>query len=259
MRKNTLSHRIAIVTGASRQRGIGAAICRALAADGVDIFFTYWRPYDRSMPWGAEEDEPIHLRDELLRMGVRCESAEIDLSASNSSMQIMEEVETRLGQTSILINNATHSTSDEYEHLDAETLDAHYTVNVRGTILLSIEFARRYQGGAGGRIINLVSGQSINPMPTELAYAATKGAIEAFTFSLAAALASHGIMVNAVDPGGTDTGWMSEDLKRDLLVRSPHGRIGQPEDAARLVAFLASDAAGWITGQVMHSDGGLRR
>ena len=92
-------------------------------------------------------------------------------------------------------------------------------------------------------------------MPGELAYVATKGAIEAFTRSLAAEVAGRGITVNAVDPGATDTGWMGDDLKRDLLARAQRGRLGLPEDAARLVAFLAGDAAGWITGQLIRSRG----
>jgi 3-oxoacyl-[acyl-carrier protein] reductase len=113
-------------------------------------------------------------------------------------------------------------------------------------------------GKNGGRIINLTSGQSVAPMPGELAYAATKGAIEAFTVSLSAELAPYGITVNAVDPGATDSGWMTEEIKQELLPRFPMGRIGQPEDAARLIAFLASDEAAWITGQVIHSRGGLQ-
>ncbi len=251
---NTPRH-IAIVTGASRRRGIGSAVCRALAADGVDIFFTYWRPYDRTMPWGADEDEPTRLREEVLSKGVRCESLEVDMSLPDSAAQIMNEVEQRLGKPSILINNAAYSTRDGYEALNAQTLDAHYAVNMRGTMLLSVEFARRYPGGLGGRIISLTSGQSVTAMPEELAYIATKGAIEAFTFSLSASLASRGIMVNAIDPGATDTGWMSDDEKQHLIESNPQGRVGQPEDAARLIAFLASEAAGWITGQIIHSRG----
>ena len=96
-------------------------------------------------------------------------------------------------------------------------------------------------------------------MPEELAYGASKGAVEAFTRSLAAAVAARGITVNAVNPGPTDSGWMDEELRRALLPRFPRGRIGQPEDAARLIAFLASDDAAWITGQVIHSEGGFVR
>jgi 3-oxoacyl-[acyl-carrier protein] reductase len=258
MATSGLRGRVAIVTGASRRRGIGAAVCRALAADGADVFFTHWSAFDQMSPWGADDDGPARLQDELQEMGVRCESLEIDLSKLDAPKRILDEVELRLGLPSILVNNAAYSTRDGYEVLDAETLDAHYAVNMRGAFLLTVEFARRFSGTSGGRIINLTSGQSVGPMPGELAYAATKGAVEAFTVSLSAELAARGITVNAVDPGATDTGWMTEEIKRELLPRFPQGRIGLPEDAARLIAFLASDEAAWITGQVIHSRGGYQ-
>jgi 3-oxoacyl-[acyl-carrier protein] reductase len=258
MTTNGLHGRIAIVTGASREKGIGAAVCRALAAEGADIFFTHWRAFDSMLPQGIDEDGPARLQNELQELGVRCVSLEIDLSKIDAPERILDEAELRLGSPSILINNAAYSTRDGLEALDAATLDAHYAVNMRGTLLLTVEFARRFSGKYGGRIINLTSGQSITPMPGELAYAATKGAIEAFTISLSAELSSHGITVNAVDPGATDSGWMTEEIRQELLPRFPMGRIGQPEDAARLIAFLASDEAAWITGQVIHSRGGFQ-
>lgn len=256
MTSHDIPGRIAIVTGASRRKGIGAAVCRELASRGVNIFFTHWRAFDRAQQY-EDEDGPTSLRDELRGMGVRCESLEIDLSNADAPTYILDEVEAKLGQPSILVNNAAHSTRDGYEALNAETLDAHYAVNMRGTILLSVSFARRFSKKMGGRIINLTSGQSLGPMPGELAYIATKGAIEAFTVTLSAEVASLGITVNAVDPGATDTGWMTEEIKRELLPRFPSGRLGLPQDAARLIAFLASDEAEWITGQVIHSRGGL--
>lgn len=252
---NTHHHRIAIVTGASRQRGIGTAICRALAAAGIDIFFTHWGVYDATMPWGAEENWPALLQRELQTTGVRCESMAVDLSTNDAATRIMDEVEVRLGNPSILVNNAAYSTQDGYKLLSAEILDRHYAVNMRGTMLLSVEFARRFVGTAGGRIISMTSGQAVTAMPEELAYIATKGAIEAFTISLAADLSARGITVNAVDPGATDTGWMTEELRHHLIEQHPQKRIGQPEDAARLVAFLASADARWITGQIIHSRG----
>lgn len=248
-------HRIAIVTGASRERGIGTAICRALAAASVDIFFTHWGSYDATMPWGAEEAWPQVLQRELRALGVRCEHMEVDMSAIEAATRIMDEVEARLGMPSILVNNAAYSTRDGYMVLDAETLDRHYAVNMRGTMLLSVEFARRFAGTEDGRIISMTSGQGVTPMPEELAYIATKGAIEAFTVSLAADLSARGITVNAVDPGATDTGWMTEEVRQALIAQHSRKRIGQPEDAARLVAFLASKEAEWITGQVIHSRG----
>jgi 3-oxoacyl-[acyl-carrier protein] reductase len=246
-----LRGRAALVTGAGRRRGIGAAICRALAEKGADVLFTYWKDYDR-------EDGPDALLEELRVAGVRAEGLEVDLSLPESPERLLDAATERLGPPSILVNNAAHSTRDGYENLDARALDAHYAVNLRAAALLGVGFARRYAGDSG-RIVNLTSGQSLGPMPGELAYAATKGAIEAFTVTLAAEVGHRGITVNAVNPGPTNTGWMTEDLKRELAARFPSGRVGEPEDAARLVAFLVGDEARWITGQIVHSEGGFLR
>lgn len=254
-----LRGRVAVVTGASRRAGIGAAVCRALAARGADILFTHWNEYDREMPWGADEDGPQALRAELEAMGVRARSLEADLSRAEVCAGLLDTAAEQLGEPCILVNNAAYSTRDGYEHLDAESLDRHYAVNQRATALLSVSFARRFRGGRGGRIVNFSSGQSLGPMPGELAYISTKGAIEAFTRTLAAEVAHLGITVNAVNPGPTDTGWMTEETRQELLSLFPSGRLGRPEDAARLVAFLASDEAEWITGQVLHSEGGFQR
>jgi 3-oxoacyl-[acyl-carrier protein] reductase len=254
-----LRGRVALVTGVGRQRGIGSAVCRALAARGADIVFSYWKAYDREMPWASEEDETQSLLEELRGGGVRAEGVEVDLSLPGSARQLLDGAEESLGRPSILVNVAAYSSRDGFEELDAETLDVHYAVNVRAMALLSVEFARRYPGGPGGRIINFSSGQTIGPMPEELAYAATKGAIEAFTRTLAAEVGHKGITVNAVNPGPTDTGWISEELAQELLPKFPSGRLGQPEDAARLVAFLASGEAAWITGQIINSEGGFLR
>jgi 3-oxoacyl-[acyl-carrier protein] reductase len=251
----SLRCRVAIVTGASRRQGIGAAVCRALAAHGADVLFTHWQRFDRTQPHGADEGGPAALEKELRRMGVRAEGLEVDLALPGAALRVMDAAVDRLGPPSILVNNAAHFEEGGYETLDAAALDAHHAVNVRATALLSVEFARRFVGGAGGRIINLTSGQGIGPMPDSLAYAASKGAVEAFSTSLAAGVAAKGITVNAVDPGGTDTGWMSDELKTAILRTMKFGRIGQPEDAARLILFLASDAGQWITGQILHSRG----
>ena len=253
-----LRGRAALVTGAGRRRGIGAAICRALAGKGADVLFTYWKDYDREMPWASDENGPEALLEELRGAGVRAEGLEVDLSLPESPERLLDAATERLGPPSILVNNAAYSTRDGYEYLDARALDAHYAVNLRAAALLGVGFARRYAGDSG-RIVNLTSGQSLGPMIGELAYAATKGAVEAFTVTLAAEVGHRGITVNAVNPGPTDTGWMTEDLKRELAARFPSGRVGEPEDAARLVAFLAGDEARWITGQIVHSEGGFLR
>lgn len=252
---NDLKGRVALVTGASRRQGIGAAICRAFAAQGTNVFFTSWRNYDREQPHTQDPDGPELLVDELRTQNIRAEFLEIDLSEPDAPKRLLDSVTVSLGRPSILVNNAAYSTRDGYQHLDAAMLDAHYAVNLRATALLSVEFARRHPAGPSGCIINLSSGQSLGPMPGELAYAATKGAIEAFTRTLAAEVASLGITVNAIDPGITDTGWITPEVEQAFLPGMAMGRFGQPEDAARLVVFLASQAGAWITGQTIHSRG----
>lgn len=249
-----LSGRIAIVTGASRLAGIGAAICRSFADAGADIAFTHWTPYDRES-FGTTASEPAQLEAELLQKGVRVAAIEIDLSDPAAPATLLDSVQNRLGAPSILVNNAAVSLNDAFDTITAEKLDQHYAVNVRPMAMLSAEFSRRFSAGTGGRIINMTSGQGVAPMPDELSYATTKGAIEAFTTSIAPGVAHKGITVNAVDPGGTDTGWMTDELKTSIASKNGFGRVGVPEDAARLVLFLASDAGQWITGQVIHSRG----
>ena len=249
-----LAGRITLITGASRLAGIGAAVARIFADAGADIAFTHWTPYDRK-DFGTTPSEPAALADELRARGVRVEAIEMDLSDRDAPSALLDLVEERLGTVSILVNNAAVSVGDSFETITAANLDQHYAVNVRAMALLSAEFARRFPGPEGGRIINMTSGQGVGPMPTELSYITSKGAIEAFTTSFAFGVAPRGITVNAVDPGATDTGWMPDELKAAIARDNGFGRVGMPEDAARLILFLASDAARWITGQVLHSRG----
>ncbi|MGG4490495.1 SDR family oxidoreductase [Metabacillus idriensis] len=253
------SRKIAIVTGASRLKGIGAAICLELAQAGTDLFFTYYRPYDAEQPWGSDHEEAERLEAQLAALGVRSASMELDLTNTDSFRLLFDHVEKKLGEPTILINNAAYSAENNFETITSENLDVHYFMNVRAPLMLSSEFAKRFRQGRGGRIIHMTSGQSQGPMPGELAYAATKACIPDMTKTLAAEMGYKGITVNAVNPGPTDTGWMTDDLKAGLVKKFPMNRIGQPEDAARIVSFLASDAGEWITGQTIHSEGGFLR
>ena len=228
---------IALVTGGGNPRGIGAACVRALADRGATVAYTVMR----------DEPPPPDLPGTPFTT---------DLSEPDAPEHLLDAVTEHLGHPSALVNNAAHSTRDGFQALDAATIDAHYAVNVRAPMLLSALLAR---AGRPGRIVNLVSGQFLGPMPGELAYTASKGALEAFTRQLAAEVAHLGITVNAVGPGPNDTGWIDDDLRAELLPRFPMGRLGRPEDAAALVAWLCSDEAGWVTGQVIHAEGGFLR
>ncbi|MCJ7739519.1 MAG: SDR family oxidoreductase [Anaerolineae bacterium] len=257
----TPSYSTILITGVSRDAGIGAGIAREFARDQPDIFITYYRPYDHVTGLAGSPDEPQRLVRELREEGCRAEAMEIDLSDPEAPHRLFDAVEAALGPVSVLINNATYSMPGGIDTLTAEQLDKTYAVNLRGMALLCVEFVRRYKLAAPdiapGRIINLSSGQSVGAMPGELAYVATKGAVEAFTVSLSAEVSSRGITVNAIDPGITDTGWIPPNLKARWVAESPMGRVGTPADAARLIRFLASPEAGWITGQIIHSRGGM--
>jgi len=157
----------------------------------------------------------------------------------------------------VLVNNAAVSINDNIHTITAQSLDDHYRVNVRATTFLTSQFVKSYQGESG-RIINITTGWSRGQMPDELSYVLTKSAVETLTYTLASTLAEKGITINAINPGPTNSGWMNEEIKTEILKLSPSGRIGEPHDAANLVAFLASDRAKWITGQVIHSEGGFK-
>ncbi len=247
-----LEKQTAIVTGVSRERGIGAAICRSLAKAGANVFFTSWHSYDAEI-WGDEPDFPEQFVTELRSFGIKAAHLEIDLGDVSAVGRVVDRVEELFGEAHILVNNACHSVRESLDTVTPEILDRSYAVNARAPILLSIEFVRRFRGRGARRIVSMTSGQSRSQMPGELAYAATKAAIDAFTLTFAGVAATLGITVNAVDPGPTDTGWMDEEIRQKAM--TPFGRIGQPEDAARLVRFLVSSGADWISGQVIRSDG----
>ncbi len=254
-----MENRIAIVTGASRIKGIGKAICVELAKKGCDVFFTYWKKYDHQMPWGIANNEPELIAQEVKQFGVRCEKLELDLTEENAIEVLFNRVAEQLGKPSILINNATYSTETTIENITAKELDKHYQLNIRATTLLTIEFIKRFKFKEGGRIVSLTSGQSLGKMPNEIAYAITKSAIENLTYTLSSEIAAKGITINAVNPGPNDTGWMDSTLKGNLVKSFPMGRIGQPTDMANLIGYLISKEAEWITGQIIHSEGGFKR
>jgi 3-oxoacyl-[acyl-carrier protein] reductase len=245
---------VALVTGATRHGGIGAAIALELARNGWDVATTGFRRYDATEPWGSQPEEADAIVEQVRSIGARAAFHEDDLADPSAASRVLRAAEAAVGPVTALVNNHAHSESGGLLETTPEQLDRHWQVNARAAALLMAEFARRFQGEpATGRIVNLTSGL---PLTGELAYAASKGALEWLTISAAAELAARGIAVNAVDPGPTDTGWMSPTLAERIRAESPLGRLGRPEDAARLVAFLCSPDSGWVTGQVLSCDGG---
>jgi len=249
-----LSGKSALVTGVSRSIGIGAAIARGLASMGANVFTTYYRPFDGA---NSKQDEAASILNEIKAAGVKAHGFETDLADIAAPKAIFDLAEQSVGPIDILVNNAASDYECDIYSVTPALMDAHYWVNMRGTTLLCAEFAKRHDGRPGGRIINLTSGQSIDPMETNLPYAMTKGAVEVLTKALSVSLKGKGITVNAVDPGGTDTGWMSSELIASIQANALYGRVGTPEDAMRLILFLASAQAEWMTGQILHSRGGL--
>jgi 3-oxoacyl-[acyl-carrier protein] reductase len=238
----------ALVTGVSRQGGIGAAVARTLSRDGWSVAGTGYRPYDATESWGSEPDTP----EQLLSEGVIAGWHEEDLADPAAAARVLEEAEGAVGPLTALVN--IHVRSGEGGVLDtsAEEFDRHMAINARSVLLLSAEFARRFRGSPGsGRIVNFTSSSLFG----ELAYGVSKAAVEAITVAAAMELAPA-ITVNAVEPGPTDTGWMTPELFDLIGSALPLGRVGSPQDAAELVAFLCSDRGGWITGEVIYSDGG---
>lgn len=250
-RAKPLQGRIALVTGVGRRVGIGAAICREIAKNGGDLFFSYWRRYDKETYSENSENDPIAIAVELSRLGVRVGSVEMDLSLFDSAENLFRSAEKELGTPAILINNACHDFEVPFEGLSPEILDKHYAVNVRAVAMLCKEFVKR---GNAGHIISMTSGQSLGSMGGhKIPYTITKAALEMLAPQLAPELARRGITINALDPGPTDTGWMTEELKEQVRKASKRGRVNSPGDIARLVVSILTEKK-YPTGEVIHAE-----
>ena len=252
MNTRELTGRTALVTGVTRRAGIGAAIARELGRAGARLFVTFFRDYDRQQAWGVEPNEPESLLSELRSTGGDVAGTEMDLSQAAAPAELFRQALQRFGSIDILVNNAAHWEEGGIGEVYAEQLDRHYAVNVRAPVLLCAEFARNKKPNTPGRIINITSGQNYNPMPGQIAYVVTKSALDALTLTLNAELAGSGITVNAIDPGPTDTGWISDELRTKLLREWPGG-ISSPEKIGSLVRLLAGDEGASITGQVIRA------
>ncbi|HVJ53505.1 MAG TPA: SDR family oxidoreductase [Aliidongia sp.] len=240
------SNKVALVTGASR--GIGAAVAERLAADGFAVVVNY----------SGDAAPAEALARTIESKGGRALTAKADVSDPNAVRAMFDTAEAALGGVDVLVNNAGIMITKSIAETDDELFDRHMSVNVKGTFNTLREAAKRLRNG--GRIINFSSSQAALLYPTYGVYAATKAAVEAMTGVLAKELRGRNITVNAVAPGPVATELFLKGKPQEVIDRlaklSPLERLGQPEDIADLVAFLAGPDGGWINGQTLRSNGG---
>ncbi len=242
------------MTGVGRRVGIGAAVAERLVLDGFDVGFTYWSPYDDRMPWGSDGEALTELTTGLEAAGARSVAIEADLEIPESAGHVFARIEGDLGAVpAVLVMCHCESVDSGLLDTTIESFDRHFAVNARATWLLIRELGRRYRAAKGhGRVIALTSDHTVANLP----YGASKGALERITLAAARELAHLGITANVINPGATDTGWMTPQLKAEVVEENPLGRVGQPLDVANLVSFLCSEGGGWINGQLLYSNGG---
>lgn len=263
-----LRGRTALVTGASRRGGIGYAVARRLAAYGASVYLHHHVPHDTAMPWGADRPEEVAaaVREVLGDPDARVVDGPGDLSDPAVPAELVSRAADALGgRLDILVANHALSGSDgTLDTVDTAMLDAHWAIDTRSVLLLVQAYARLRatlpRRTPGGRVMMMTSGQDIaSGMPGEIAYALQKGALASITRSLSTSLADLAVTVNTVNPGPVDTDYMTGDDYAAIAAMFPAGRWGMPDDPARLISWLATDEAAWITGQVIDSEGGFRR
>jgi 3-oxoacyl-[acyl-carrier protein] reductase len=218
--------RTTLVTGVSRRRGIGFAIAqRLLRDDGARVFAHSYAPYDATQPCGADPDGINAVLTALGGESDRLAHAEADLADPSAPERLVCHAIERLGTLDALVVNHARSQLGTLAELDANTLDLTWAVNVRAALLLVRAFADQYRSHPeGGRIVLFTSGQHRGPLPTEIPYAATKGALHQITATLADALAERDITVNCVNPGPTDTGWATPEQESFVARHMPRSR-----------------------------------
>ncbi len=245
---------IALITGVSRAIGIGAAIANKLAESGWDLALTFWRPYDALMTWGSTPGDTADIVARVQSHGARVAIIEANLELAETPAHVFDAVERELGPVTALILNHCHDVESDILSTTVEEFDRHFAINARAGWLLIREFARRFQGPHGsGRILAITSDHTAGNMP----YGASKGALDRIVLAAAREFRDRGITANVINPGATDTGWMTDALKAEIQAMTLLGRIGMPEDVANLVAFLCSKQGGWINAQLLYSNGGL--
>jgi 3-oxoacyl-[acyl-carrier protein] reductase len=274
MRDTGLHEKVVLVTGGNH--GIGAATARACAAAGAAVFITYLRlaPED----YGVSAHDAAHavapgrpfyhaqqtrtaeaVVAAIEADGGRAAAWEADLADPATIAAVFDRAEAAFGPVSVLVNNAAYCQRppDTIFTTTAASIERHFAINTRAVLLLTAEFVRRHQARAArwGRILN-ISTDAAQHFAGQISYGASKAATEAYTRSVAVEVGPLGITVNTVAPGPVQTGYITPESAEALLPTIPLRRLGEPEDIADVLVFLASDQACWLTGQVIKVSGG---
>jgi 3-oxoacyl-[acyl-carrier protein] reductase len=246
-----LKGKVAVVTGASK--GIGAEIARRLAADGAAVVVNY-----ATSKAGADQ-----VVADIVRRDGRAVAVQADVATEGDVRRLFAEARKAFGRVDVLVNNAGIYEFAPLENITADHFHKQFNLNVLGLLLATREAVQQF-GPAGGSVVNISSVVATTGFPQAAVYSATKGAIDAITRSLAKELGPKRIRVNSVNPGmvateGTQAlGFTESDFRRQYEAQAPLGRIGRPDDIAPAVAFLASEDAGWVTGETWYVSGGFR-
>jgi 3-oxoacyl-[acyl-carrier protein] reductase len=248
---SSLKGKVAVVTGASK--GIGAGVAKKLAAAGASVVVNY-----ASSKEGADR-----VVAEIVKNGGKAVAVRGDVGKHDDVKSLFAEAKSAFGSLDILVNNAGIFDFQPLEEVTEAEFHRQFNINVLG-LILSTQEALKYFGPNGGSVINVSSIVSLMAVPNSVIYSATKGAVDAVTRVLASELAARKIRVNTIAPGGVDTegieriGIKGSDQEKQMVAATPLGRLGQPDDIAKVALFLASDDSGWITGERLSASGGYR-
>lgn len=246
--------RIVIVTGGSR--GIGRAICIALAAPGTSIYFNYFSPSDPDAEAAAAAETEKLVAD---AQGFAT-SKSVNIANENEVVNFFQEIIDKTGRIDVLVNNAGITKDGLLVRMKEQDWDAVLNINLKGAFTCTKIAAKVMMQQRSGRIINMASVVGVTGNAGQANYSASKAGLIGLTKTAAKELASRGVTVNAIAPGFIETDMtasLSEKARNAMLSQVPLGRPGYPEDIAAAVAFLASDSASYITGQVIHVSGGM--
>jgi len=246
-----LSGKVAVVTGASK--GIGAEIARAFGLQGASVVVNY----------ASDEAGAQRVVQAIDQAGGKAIAVRADVSKASDVKALFDETKRAFGAADILVNNAGVYAFGRIEDVTEAEFRRQFDTNVLG-VLLATQQAVAHFGDRGGRVINVSSVVSQLAPPNSSVYSGTKGALDTITRVLASELGPRNIRVNAINPGGVDTegaqsaGIVGSEFEKAMVAQTPFGRLGKPSDIAPLAVFLASDDAGWVTGELVRASGGMR-